>query len=214
MSDRRSRNQARYDFLAPAYAALLRAASMGRISRLYQAAAEALDVAPDATVLELGCGPATVTPHLLERLGPAGRIIGVDVSGEMIARAKQTAAERGWERVEYVQCDALEYTPPRPVDAVVFCLSLSAMPQIGRCLDRALAMLEPRGQVVVVDSMPLPRRPIQNFVMRRKAPLVGADPDALLRARVAERLEEARLRPLFGGVYCVLSGRRPAGGEA
>src|SRR5262245_52720973 len=72
---RRPRDRSRYDVLARGYEVLLRACSLGSIDRLYQAIAEALDPLPGGTLVELGCGPATVTPHLLEKLEPSGRLV-------------------------------------------------------------------------------------------------------------------------------------------
>lgn len=45
-------------------------------------------IAPDATVIDLGCGPGTFLPALAERTGPGGTVIGVDQSPEAIQAAE------------------------------------------------------------------------------------------------------------------------------
>ena len=50
--------------------------------------------------------PAGATVLDLERVGPRGRVIGVDFSDVMVARARQSAAEAGVDNVEFEQGDA------------------------------------------------------------------------------------------------------------
>jgi ubiquinone/menaquinone biosynthesis C-methylase UbiE len=200
-------NEARYDRMAAGYRLLTQLSTLGAIGRLYRAAAEALELPPGGSLVDVGCGPATLTPYLLSRFGPSLRIIGVDLSSEMIAAAEREASRRGWSNVAFVRASALDFAPPAPVDAVVFCLSLSLFPEPERCVERALSYTRPGGQLVIVDSIPDPRRPLASFLIRAKAGRVGAAPDAfpleLLRRRLA-RLHERRL---LGGVYSLLSGR-------
>ena len=202
-------DRSRYDRVARGYEALLRFASAGRIDRLYAAVAEALDPLPGGTLVELGCGPATVTPHLLPTVGPAGALVGVDLAEGMIAEARRKAERLDWRNARFERADARDYTPPGAVDAVVFSLSLSTMPEPERCLERALTMLAPGGQLVVLDSIPEPGRPLANAIVRMKAPLVGARPTSAPLDFAAARLEGVRVRRLWLGAYTVVSGRKP-----
>jgi demethylmenaquinone methyltransferase/2-methoxy-6-polyprenyl-1,4-benzoquinol methylase len=204
------KNRARYNALARAYPVAIRLGSLGLIPRLQRALAEEVDVIPGGTLVELGCGPATVTPHLLQRVGPEGTVIGVDIADKMIARARQQAERADWRNARFERSDALDYTPPRSVDAVVFCLSLSALGDCERGLERALAMLEVGGQLVILDSIPERSRPLANLLMHLKAPLVGARPSAAPLEFARRKLEGVRVRSFLFGVYTLLSGRKPA----
>ncbi len=186
---------------------------MGRIDRLYTAVAEALDPLPGGTLVELGCGPATVTPHLLAKLGASGTLIGVDLAEAMVAEARRKAERLGWRNVRFECADALHYSPASPVDAVVFSLSLSTMPEVERALERAFAMLAPGGQLVVLDSIPEPRRPLAKVIIYLKAPLVGARPTRAPLDFARAKLEEVRGRRLFLGAYTVVSGRKPGNAQ-
>ena len=42
-------------------------------------------------IVEVGCGPATVTPYLRAELGEHVAITGIDLAGEMIVLARQRA---------------------------------------------------------------------------------------------------------------------------
>ncbi len=68
----------------------------------------------DETVLDLGCGTGRVSAQLLERLGPEGRVLGVDGSAAMVAEATR---QLGGERAHFVQQDLLELTVAQPADA-------------------------------------------------------------------------------------------------
>jgi SAM-dependent methyltransferase len=50
---------------------------------------------PGQRVLDVGCGPGTITCDLAAAVGPAGYVLGVDPSAEAIARARAEAARRG-----------------------------------------------------------------------------------------------------------------------
>lgn len=70
-------------------------------------------LAPDASVLDVGCGTGRVTEALLE-LVPRGRVLAIDASPEMVA----LASERLGARAQVWCADALELELERPVDAV------------------------------------------------------------------------------------------------
>jgi S-adenosylmethionine-diacylgycerolhomoserine-N-methlytransferase len=107
---------------------------------------------PDgAAVAEIGCGTGRnlegLAPHL-DRLGP---VWAVDLCPPLLAKCRERIAARGWPRVEAVEADATVWTPPRPLDAVLFSYSLTMIPPWRAALDRALANLRPGGVIGVVD---------------------------------------------------------------
>jgi SAM-dependent methyltransferase len=61
---------------------------------------------PEATVLDLGCGAGLDSLLAARRVGPAGRVIGIDFSAAMLQRARQAAVEVGINNVEFRQADA------------------------------------------------------------------------------------------------------------
>jgi ubiquinone/menaquinone biosynthesis C-methylase UbiE len=193
--------------MARAYATLVRFGSFGQFDRFYRAVAAEVGACPGGTILDLGCGLGTLVPHLLPRVAPGGTVIGVDVADRLIERARALAAREGWGNVELVRFDVRDFSPPRPLDAVVFCLSLTTMPDPESCLTRALAWLKPGGQLVVLDSFPERDRPIARWVIHAKAPLVGAQPSERPLEVMREGLEALRIRRFHLGAYILVSGR-------
>lgn len=61
---------------------------------------------PGETVLELGCGGGLDTALLAERVGPAGRVIGVDCAEPMLDRARTNLQQLGHTKVTFFQASA------------------------------------------------------------------------------------------------------------
>lgn len=61
-----------------------------------------------ATVLDLGCGAGMDSLIAARRVGPSGKVIGVDFSEAMLSRAREGAAQSGAGNVEFRQADAEE----------------------------------------------------------------------------------------------------------
>ncbi|MCX3063350.1 class I SAM-dependent methyltransferase [Streptomyces beihaiensis] len=59
---------------------------------------------PHMKILDIGCGPGTITADLAE-LVPDGRVTGVDRAENVLDRARATAAERGLTNVEFATAD-------------------------------------------------------------------------------------------------------------
>jgi SAM-dependent methyltransferase len=64
------------------------------------------EIPEGATVLDLGCGAGLDSLLAARRAGPAGKVIGIDFSSAMVARARQAAEEAGATNVEIHQADA------------------------------------------------------------------------------------------------------------
>src|SRR5215470_11611244 len=76
---------------------------------------EAADLSPDCLVLDAGCGPGLVSDALLK----AGhRIVGVDLSAEMIARARIRCAGYG-DRAHFTQISLFDHTLTGPFEATI-----------------------------------------------------------------------------------------------
>lgn len=70
-------------------------------------------VAEGDKILDIGCGPGTITLGLAKRAGASGAVVGVDFSPDAIALAKSNANSAGQENVRFVEGDlyALDVEP-------------------------------------------------------------------------------------------------------
>jgi ubiquinone/menaquinone biosynthesis C-methylase UbiE len=70
-----------------------------------EAAMEAHPPRPGEKVIDLGCGFGDTTQRLAALVGPAGEVLGVDVSEPFIEEARKEAEEAGVENVRFEACD-------------------------------------------------------------------------------------------------------------
>lgn len=70
---------------------------------------------PGQRILDVGCGPGSITIDLARRVGPAGHVTGIDQSEEVIAQARELAAESGVDNITFAVGDA--YAVESPVHA-------------------------------------------------------------------------------------------------
>lgn len=98
-------------------------------------------------VLDLGCGTGMSLPLLHDAVGPAGRVVGVDLSPEMLAVARERVQRERWGNVE-LHCDAVEdATLPRLADAALFHFTHDVL-QSPQAVDHVLRHLRPGARIV------------------------------------------------------------------
>jgi SAM-dependent methyltransferase len=102
-------------------------------------------------VLDVGCGPGSITRGLAERVAP-GRVVGVDLSRETLAAARQDAAARGLGNLQYEEASvyALPF-PDASFDVVYAHQVFQHLREPARALGEALRVLRPGGLVGVRD---------------------------------------------------------------
>jgi len=116
--------------------------------RLRQKAVARLGLRPGETVVDLGCGTG-LSFKLLERgVGPQGRIIGVEITPEMLAKAREKVARHGWPNVTLIEANAEEVDlRPGSVNAVLCCLTNDIM-HSKAAVRGAVRALRPGGRFV------------------------------------------------------------------
>ncbi|MDB4948791.1 MAG: hypothetical protein JWM27_1440 [Gemmatimonadetes bacterium] len=101
--------------------------------------------------LDVGCGGGDVTLDLAARVGPSGRVVGVDVDAAKVDLARAEAAERGAANVEFRAAD-LRTLADEPFDVVYARFVLSHLSDPAAAVDAFRAHLRPGGIVVVEDT--------------------------------------------------------------
>jgi precorrin-6B methylase 2 len=72
-------------------------------------------------ILDIGCGTGRNFEQIHQWMGPTGRLIGIDQSPEMLARAHALVQRHGWDNVELVEAGAEELAIRERADAVILC---------------------------------------------------------------------------------------------
>jgi len=87
----------------------------------YAVAVEAAEPTPGDVALDVGCGTGRALPALAAAVGPAGRVIGLDCTPDMLAEARTQARDRS---AELIQADARHLPLADATAGVVFAAGL------------------------------------------------------------------------------------------
>lgn len=104
-----------------------------------------------ATVIDAGCGGGDVSFELARRVGPRGRVIGLDMDAQKLALAREEAAALGLDNIEFVQASVLDPWPVEEAALVHARFLLTHVPEPEAVLARARAALADGGAIAVQD---------------------------------------------------------------
>jgi len=122
---------------------------------LYHCAQILSVVRPGDRVADLGCGPATQLA-MAARLQPEASFVGIDLSDEMLERARAHTSEQGLDNVDFHRGDitALTEFGDASFDAVVSTVALHQLDSVSAfrsCLSEVARLLKPGGGLYIVD---------------------------------------------------------------
>src|ERR1700689_4259432 len=177
-------------------------------------AVQALGLRPGDTVVDIACGTELNFPLLEKVVGPGRRIVGVDLTDAMLARAQDRIETNGWSNVSLVQADAAEFDFPIGVDAILSTYAMTQVPECAEVIAHGAAALSGGGRWVVLDlkvpdhtpgwiaqlgtAIVRPFAAIDEWVMRR--------PWEAIRAAMQEELADFSWTELFFGTAFLAAG--------
>ena len=114
------------------------------------------------TVLDLGSGSGMDVFLAAARVGPKGRIIGVDITEEMVAKAKEIAAQCGYDNVEF-RVGQIEDLPleTETVDVVLSNCVINLSTDKARTFQEAYQALRSGGRLVISDLVSRGEIPVE-----------------------------------------------------
>lgn len=132
---------------------------------------------PGQTVLDLGSGAGLDCFFAAKKVGETGKVIGVDMTPEMIERARSSAARLNLQNVEFRQ-GYLEDLPveAQTVDIIISNCVINLSPDKTKVFTEAFRVLKPGGKLAVSDIVtdgPLPE-PIKKSLSAWAGCVAGA----------------------------------------
>ena len=142
----RRKAQRTYDMAADCYDER----PLGFWKRTGRATADRLRLQPGARVLDVGCGAGASALPAAAAVGPAGRVIGVDLSEKLLGIARRRAAEGGLIQAEFRRGDmTVTGFADGSFDAVISVFSVFFVPNMKGFVAELWRLVKPGGTLAV-----------------------------------------------------------------
>jgi len=145
------------------------------------------------TVLDLGAGAGIDCFLAANKVGPSGRVIGVDMTPEMVDRARANVRKSGLANVEF-RLGEIEHLPAADasVDVIISNCVINLSPEKDRVFREAFRVLKPGGRMLVSDLVL--KRPLPKALRESAEVYTACVAGALLREDYLGRIKAAGFR--------------------
>ncbi|OFW24135.1 MAG: arsenite S-adenosylmethyltransferase [Acidobacteria bacterium RIFCSPLOWO2_02_FULL_59_13] len=150
---------------------------------------------PGETVLDLGSGAGFDCFLAARQVGEAGRVIGVDMTPEMLRKARENARKGNFSNVEF-RLGEIEHLPAadQSVDVILSNCVINLSPEKPAVYREAFRVLKPGGRLAISDvvaTAPMPEKILNDIALR-----VGCVSGASTIGEIEEMLEAAGFRQI------------------
>ncbi|MGD8668338.1 MAG: arsenite methyltransferase, partial [Desulfobacterales bacterium] len=154
---------------------------------------------PGETVLDLGSGGGFDCFLAAKSVGESGRIIGVDMTADMVSKARQNAAKLGADNVEF-RLGEIEHlpVPDASVDVIISNCVINLSPEKMNVFREAMRVLKPGGRLAVLDVVALQALPaeIKNDLSLISGCVGGTEEIEVIESMLAAAgFEEIKIQP-------------------
>jgi ubiquinone/menaquinone biosynthesis C-methylase UbiE len=141
-------------------------------------------------VLDLGSGPGFDCFLAAQRVGEKGKVIGVDMTSEMLEKARENAEKGGYENVEF-RLGEIENLPAadNSIDIIISNCVINLSPDKGKVFKEAYRVLKPGGRIMVSDLVLLKELP--QVILDSVQAYVGCLSGALLKDDYLKAVNDA-----------------------
>lgn len=150
------------------------------------------ELKPGEVVLDLGSGPGFDCFLAAKKVGPPGKVIGVDMTGEMIEKARENALKYGYDNVEF-RPGNIEALPveDESVDVIISNCVINLAPNKEKVFREAYRVLKAGGRMYISDMVLLAELPEE--LLEDEDLLAGCVAGAVLKEDYIGLMEKAGL---------------------
>jgi SAM-dependent methyltransferase len=147
------------------------------------------------TVLDLGSGAGFDSFIAASKVGSTGRVIGIDMTPEMIEKARRNARESSFENVEF-RLGEIESLPvsENHVDVVISNCVINLSPDKRKVFQESFRVLKPGGRLMVSDMVLLKELP--EVIRKSVEAYVGCIAGAIMKDEYLAAIEAAGFREI------------------
>jgi len=140
-------------------------------------------------VLDLGSGAGFDCFLAAQRVGASGRVIGIDMTPEMIAKARENAQKSNYNNVEF-RLGEIEHLPvaDNSVDVTISNCVINLVPDKRTAFAEIFRVLKPGGRLMISDIVLLKELP--DFIKNSAAAYVGCISGALMKDEYLKTIRE------------------------
>jgi SAM-dependent methyltransferase len=107
---------------------------------------------PGERVLDVGCGAGTDSLVAAQMVAPDGRVTGIDMTPQMLAKARRAAGEMGLDNVEFAEAEAEQLPfPDESFDVIVSNGVIDLIPDKDAVFSEFRRVLRPGGRIQLAD---------------------------------------------------------------
>jgi SAM-dependent methyltransferase len=140
-------------------------------------ALERAGIATGERAIDVGCGCGATCLALARRVGPRGRVLGIDISAVMLERASERALAAGATQVEFANVDAQTHPfEPHSHDVVFSRFGVMFFADPTRAFTNLRSALRPGGGVAFVCWRPLAENPWMTVPVAAVAAVIAPPP--------------------------------------
>jgi arsenite methyltransferase len=156
------------------------------------------DLQLNEVVLDLGCGAGVDCLLASKQVGPKGKVIGIDMSEDMIKKAKSIANKKSITNVEYYlsEIENMKQVKDNHVDCVISNCVLNLVPNKLNAFKEIYRVVKPNGRLAISDialKKPIPDD-LQNEVVSYIAGYVSCISGAILVDEYKDIIKQAGFR--------------------
>lgn len=147
-------------------------------------------------VLDLGAGAGFDAFLAANQVGKSGKVIGIDMTHEMLEKARANAAKGGYKNVEF-RLGEIEHLPvvDNFVDVVISNCVINLSPDKKRVFAEAFRVLKPGGRLMVSDIVLL--KDLPDWLRNSAAAYVGCVSGALMKQEYLQMIEGAGFKDII-----------------